>query len=299
MADPKYREIAQDLQRKIESGELAPGDRLPNEMEFREEYNASRNTVRDAIKWLTNRQLVETKPGQGTFVTQLIEPIITTLSEDPETGLAGGEGKAAFAEIIKQRERKRQARETAGREGSGDQAPEPDTRELPEGEPHASVPTIEVKFAPEHVAERLRIAPGAVVLLRHQQFYIGRTPWSLQTTFYPMQLVDRGALALRDPRDIEDGAVKYLEDAIGLVQCGYRTRILVRPPNQEEARFFRLPEDGRVPVVSLIRTGYENTEEHGPYPFRVTFTVLPADRHQFVINSGNVPEELAAPARDQ
>lgn len=299
MADPKYREIAQDLQRRIESGEFAPGDRLPNEMEFREEYNASRNTVRDAIKWLTNRQLVETKPGQGTFVTQLIEPIITTLSEDPETGLAGGEGKAAFAEIIKQRERKRQQRETAEREGGGEQPAEPDTRELPEGEPKASVPTIEVKFAPDHVAERLRIAPGDVVLLRHQQFYIGRTPWSLQTTFYPMKLVDRGALALRDPRDIKDGAVKYLEEEIGLVQCGYRTRILVRPPNQEEARFFRLPEDGRVPVVSLIRTGYEDTEEHGPYPFRVTFTVLPADRHQFVINSGTVPEELAAPARDQ
>lgn len=299
MADPKYREIAQDLQRRIESGELAPGDRLPNEMEFREQYNASRNTVRDAIKWLTNRQLVETKPGQGTFVTQRIEPIITTLSEDPETGLAGGEGKAAFAEIIKQRERKRQARETAEREGSGDHIAEPDTRELPEGEPRASVPTIEVKFAPDHIAERLRVAPGAEVLLRHQEFYIGRTPWSLQTTFYPMELVDRGASALLRAQDLADGAVKYLEEKLGLVQCGYRTRIVVRPPNQQEARFFRLPEDGRVPVVSLIRTGYTDTKEYGPYPFRVTFTVLPADRHQFVINSGNVPEELAAPAHDQ
>lgn len=54
-----------------------------------------------------------------------------------------------------------------------------------------------------------------------------------------------------------------------------------------------------MPVVSLIRTGYEDTTEHGPIPFRVTFTVLPADRHQFVINSDKVPEELAAPARDQ
>ena len=35
MADPKYREIAQDLQRRIEAGEFSPGDRLPNEMEFR------------------------------------------------------------------------------------------------------------------------------------------------------------------------------------------------------------------------------------------------------------------------
>src|ERR1700722_2876687 len=136
MADPKYRDIAQDLQRRIESGEFSPGDRLPNEMEFRERYDASRNTVRDAIKMLPIRGLVETKAGQGTFVTQLIEPIITTLSEDPETGLAGGEGKAAFAEIIKQRERKRQAREMAERESLGDLPAEPDTRELPEGEPH-------------------------------------------------------------------------------------------------------------------------------------------------------------------
>jgi GntR family transcriptional regulator len=299
MADPKYRDIAQDLQRRIESGEFSPGDRLPNEMEFREEYNASRNTVRDALKWLTIRGLVETKAGQGTFVTQLIEPIITTLSEDPETGLAGGEGKAAFAEIIKQRERKRQAQETARHEASADQAAEAETRELPEGEPRASVPTIEVKFAPDHVAERLRVPTGAEVILRHQEFYIGRTPWSLQTTFYPMELVERGASALLRAQDFPDGAVKYLEEKLGVVQCGYRTRILVRPPNQTEARFFRLPEDGRVPVVSLIRTGYTDTEEYGPYPFRVTFTVLPADRHQFVINEGSVPEELAAPARDQ
>jgi hypothetical protein len=34
-------------------------------MKFREEYKAAWNTVRDAIKWLTNRQLVETKPGMA------------------------------------------------------------------------------------------------------------------------------------------------------------------------------------------------------------------------------------------
>jgi DNA-binding GntR family transcriptional regulator len=108
-----------------------------------------------------------------------------------------------------------------------------------------------------------------------------------------------GAPKLTKAEDIEEGTVKYLNDTIGLVQCGYRVRILVRTPNETEARFFRLPEDGRVPVVSLIRTGYEDTTHHGPIPFRVTFTVLPADRHQFVINSDKVPEELAAPARDQ
>ena len=66
---------------------------------------------------------------------------------------------------------------------------------------------------------------------------------------------------------------------------------------EDEARFFSLPDDGRVSVVSLIRTGYAGSAE-GPVPFRVTFTVFPADRNQFVIDSGTVPREPAAPAWD-
>jgi GntR family transcriptional regulator len=304
MAGPMYRQIAQDLLRKIESGELEPGARLPNEMEFREEYDASRNTIRDAIKWLTIRGLVETKPGQGTFVVRHVEPIVTTLSEDPETGMAGGEGKAAFVEINKRRaqrdEQRRQERDKAMLGDGEDPAADQDLGVRPEDEPRASAPTVEVKFAPAYVAERLRIPDGAEVLVRHQEFFIGRTPWSLQTTFYPFDLMSRGkgAPELMRARDIEVGTVEYLRDTLGLVQCGYRVRILVRRPNEAEGRFFGLPDDGRVPVVSLIRTGYEDTAD-GPYPFRLTITVLPADRNQFVINSGKYPEELAAPARDQ
>ena len=68
MADPMYRQIAEDLRRQIEAGELPPGAQLRTELELREKYDASRNTVRDAIKWLITRGLVETRPGQGTFV---------------------------------------------------------------------------------------------------------------------------------------------------------------------------------------------------------------------------------------
>jgi len=299
MAEPLYRQIAQDLRQKIESGELAPGAKLPNELTFREEYDASRNTIRDAIKWLTTRGLVETKPGQGTFVVRRIKPIVTTLSDDLETGMAGGEGQAAFIEIERQREREEEELKKARRKNRGKQVADPEGG-LPKGEPRASPPTIEVKFAPGYVAERLRIDVGAEVLVRHQEFYIGRTPWALQTTFYPIELLSRGAgaPALMRAQDIKQGTVKYLEETLGLVQCGYRVRILVRKPNENEARFFGLPDDGRVPVVSWIRTGYEELAD-GPRPFRATFTVLPADRNQFVINSGKVPEELAGPASDQ
>ena len=81
MPDPMYRQIAEDLRQKIESGELGHGDQLPTELELREQYDASRNTVRDAVKWLITRGLVETRPGQGTFVVEKIDPFVTTLSE--------------------------------------------------------------------------------------------------------------------------------------------------------------------------------------------------------------------------
>jgi len=99
MTEPMYRQIAQELRQRITSGELGPGQQLATELELRELHGASRNTIREAIKWLTTNGLVETRAGQGTFVVVRLDPFITTLSADPETGLGGGEGDAAFAKV--------------------------------------------------------------------------------------------------------------------------------------------------------------------------------------------------------
>jgi DNA-binding transcriptional MocR family regulator len=98
MATPLYRQIAEDLRQRIESGELGPGDRLPSEFELREHYDVSRNTVRDASKWLIALGLVESRPGQGIVVATKIDPFVTTLSSDPATGLGGGEGTVYLSE---------------------------------------------------------------------------------------------------------------------------------------------------------------------------------------------------------
>src|SRR5579859_2440857 len=92
-----YRQIAEDLRLKIESGELPHGSQLATEIELRELYNASRNTVRDAIKWLTTLRLVETRPGQGTFVVEKINPYVTTLTGDPASG--GGDETVYITEV--------------------------------------------------------------------------------------------------------------------------------------------------------------------------------------------------------
>ena len=86
MADPLYKQIADDLRAKIESGELARGAQLATEIELMEQYTASRNTVRDAIKLLVSRSLVDTRPGRGTFVVEKVDPFDTILTVKPEIG---------------------------------------------------------------------------------------------------------------------------------------------------------------------------------------------------------------------
>jgi GntR family transcriptional regulator len=263
MPEPMYHRIAEKLCLKIENGELAPGDQLPTERRLGEQYAASRNTIRDAVSWLTSRGLVEKRRVQGTFVTGKNDPFITTLSEDPETGFGGGEGIAYLTEV------------TASRRA-----------------PRASQPRVEVRLAEGEIATELRLDKNTPVVSRHQQRYIDDLPWSLQTSFYPMRLVERGALQLLQPTYIEPGVVSYLKQAVGIAQAGYRDRITVRPPGKAEAGFFGLPDDGRVAVFVTFRTAFDS----GGESFRLTVSVFPADRNEFVINVGDVPALAVAGA---
>ena len=81
-----------------------PGEQLRTTLELRERYEASRNTVRDAIKWLVTRGLVETRPGHGRFVPERIDPFVTPLSPTAtnlET-VFGVEGAAYGSEVMAQ-----------------------------------------------------------------------------------------------------------------------------------------------------------------------------------------------------
>jgi GntR family transcriptional regulator len=255
MADPLWRQIAEDLRQKIESGELgADGEPLPTELELQDEYRASRNTVRDAIKWLVMRSLVYTRSGQGTFVTPKIEPFVTVLSQDSE-----GDEKIAFTEAVLDRRRA----------------------------PAFSAPRVEIRKAAGLPADELRVPEGAMVISRHQQFLIDGLPYSRQTTFYPMRLVEQGATRLIQAEDISTGAVVYLREVLGIDEAGRRDRISVRAPDADETAFFGIPDDGSTPVFEITRTGYEGSGQ----PLRVTVTTYPADRNQFLMTSGKVPAE--------
>jgi GntR family transcriptional regulator len=256
MADPMYRQIADDLQRQVESGELPQGAQLPTELELREHYSASRNTVRDAIKWLTTRGLVETRPGQGTFVTDKINPFVTTLTGHPEGSPGGGETGVYVAEV-----------KASGRM------------------PTNSEPRVEIQQASGVVAKTLRVEDGTQLVSRHQQRFIDGTPWSLQTSFYPMSLVLSGANRLLQATNIPEGAITYLANEGKAQQVGYRDSIAVRAPDDNEATFFKLPADGRVSVFEIHRVGFAKDGTR----IRLTITVFPADRNRFLVLVGDVP----------
>ena len=121
---------------------------------------------------------------------------------------------------------------------------------------------------------------------RHRKRFIDDAPWGLETSFYPGEFADRGADKLRRARDIDEGTVTYLRNAIGVRQVGYRDWVTVRAPNATEADFFKLPPDGRVAVYEMFRTAFDGNEQ----PMRLTVTVVRADRNQFIVDVGTVPE---------
>jgi GntR family transcriptional regulator len=263
MAEPMYRQIADDLRGKIDSGEIARGAQLPTEIELMDAYSASRNTVRDAIKLLTTRGMVEPRAGQGTFVVEKINPFVTTLTEDPETGRGGGEHGVYTAEV-----------EAEGRA------------------PTVSDPRVEVQRASESIADALRIKEGDQVVSRHYQRFIDGIPFSLQTSFYPMSLVQQGATRLIEATDIPEGTVVYLSDKLGIKQAGYRDSIQVRPPDDQEAPFFRIPADGQIPVFEVYRIVFDQNRRR----VRLTITVYPVDRNRLVLSVGEVPTRTAETA---
>lgn len=61
--------IVQEFEERIVSGELAPGERLPTESELCELLDVSRSVVRDAVRTLAARGLLEVRQGRGMIVT--------------------------------------------------------------------------------------------------------------------------------------------------------------------------------------------------------------------------------------
>jgi GntR family transcriptional regulator, transcriptional repressor for pyruvate dehydrogenase complex len=64
-----YEQIVQQIEESVLNGSLKPGDQLPAERELAQRLGVSRTAVREAVKALREKGLVEAYSGRGTFIT--------------------------------------------------------------------------------------------------------------------------------------------------------------------------------------------------------------------------------------
>lgn len=86
-----YEQISQQIQNLILAGSLRPGDKLPPERELAEQFGVSRTAVREAVKALREKGLVEIQPGRGTFITDSTSEVMRdSLDFIVKVGLSDG-----------------------------------------------------------------------------------------------------------------------------------------------------------------------------------------------------------------
>ena len=64
-----FEQIVKQVEESILAGQLKPGDQLPAERDLAHKFGVSRTAVREAVKTLREKGLVEAYSGRGTFVT--------------------------------------------------------------------------------------------------------------------------------------------------------------------------------------------------------------------------------------
>lgn len=88
---PPYRRIMLDLERRIASGELAPGDRVPSTRALAETWGVALATASHALSALTQAGVLESRPRVGTVVAR-------TRREPAPRGRETGLSRAAIVE---------------------------------------------------------------------------------------------------------------------------------------------------------------------------------------------------------
>jgi GntR family transcriptional regulator, transcriptional repressor for pyruvate dehydrogenase complex len=93
-----YEQIVQQIEESILKGALKPGDQLPPERELAQNFGVSRTAVREAVKALREKGLVEAYSGRGTFITNGTSQAIRQ-SLDLMSRIGQQEGLAHLAEL--------------------------------------------------------------------------------------------------------------------------------------------------------------------------------------------------------
>lgn len=93
-----YEHIVRQIEESITRGVLKPGDQLPAERELAQQFGVSRTAVREAVRVLSEKGLVEAYSGRGTFVTNGTSQVIRQ-SLDLMIKIGQPDGSTHLAEV--------------------------------------------------------------------------------------------------------------------------------------------------------------------------------------------------------
>ena len=93
-----YEHIVRQIEESITRGVLKPGDQLPSERELAQQFGVSRTAVREAVRVLSEKGLVEAYSGRGTFITNGTSQVMRQ-SLDLMTRIGQRHGSVHLAEL--------------------------------------------------------------------------------------------------------------------------------------------------------------------------------------------------------
>lgn len=254
---PPYRRIAAELRARIESGALRPGEAVRSESELRDEYGATRVTVRRALALLRADGLIGTEQGRGAVVRP--RPRVRMLTAGGNFRAHRHTGAANFnAEAAAQGLR-----------------------------PEQRITAVERVAAPDEIAARLGLSEAAEVIVRRRLFLIDDRPMQLVDGYYPATLF--AGTEVESPARIRGGVARLVEDPAGPLRRRI-TRFVedldIRMPTLHEADTLDIAPG--IPLARVLRTTL--TAPDGE-PVEVLDSRVPSDRHAFryVIDVPDVP----------
>lgn len=229
---PLSRRIAAELQRQIADGTLAPGGRIPSERALAEQYNAARNTAREAVRLLAEQGLVTAEHGRGVFVRE--SQRLFRFGSDRYARTHRSTGLTPF---------RREAR-------------------LQGKTPRIDVRSIHRTNPPPDVAKLLGV-PMEVenVVHRENHYFADDEPVQIVSTF--LRWAEAEGTLLMEPDAGPHGIYGRLEE-LGHVLTRVRDEVCARMPTPAEAGTLRLAPG--VPVLEVLHTSFDQDR----VPFEVS-----------------------------
>ncbi|MFJ9690359.1 GntR family transcriptional regulator [Streptomyces bacillaris] len=208
----KVERIASEIREKIERGTLAPGARLPGVPQLQQEHGIAYQTARDIYGLLEDEGLVFSRRGKGTYVSLVIDKIVSDRTSRYQPGFreAGGAVGAFEAEM------------------------------RAKGFDFKNVVTIAKDVPPKKVTNIFEMHHRAKTLKRERvmSVFLPSNAEALEvvqvaTSWFPADVVD-ACPALGSVKPGAGGSKSRMAEA-GFAQVRLREEIEVRSPTREEA----------------------------------------------------------------